>query len=797
MSFDTPLLSAGSAFKSNCNGSAGNTILHQPTAKCDASNTLIDELSYPALYPHDNNSPNNTDRSIQQNQNNSNEPAYAALQPNINNSSLINSTRTLTGAQQQHSQQPQYDNVPGLEPLQNTPRSSNESTPSTGTLQQSMISSPSHIFVPWRLSPLTHHRQFGTNGYINSNNSQSRSTDSPLLLDRYTSSQSNTNCNNNITPLLQPKLESNASNENVSTIDIGSPSIMNSTTMSHVKRDSSFQSNSNVFGLSPRLIGRPGGIPHILNINQQHNNNNNNTTLSQSPELTQLHQQRNQLNNQRVYEFQPQPISQQQSHSQPTSTNPSPNPLTMRIQPIKKNSTLSQTNKLANTVMQANANVKPEQLQQWREMHSDKSPTIQNEDNISVNTQQQNNTVYTDNDHNVNTQNRLVKYGNGRVQPVNGPLDSYSRSSTPTKHGRDRSVKAAMRIVIDHKDNNIVLEVIEKTYIRPSCVDDPAVSPFKIRLVKITNKSTNKIDVYVHAADLGGVVERKSNISRLFGQFESPTEKLLMSVSGAHNHSIGQESNILTYQGVCEFFNQKKMKTQLHYKHWIKSEILPTMVNIGSSTTPGNATDILPPKDRVNDSDDDDEQRRKTKKKQKLTKIESQNNNNNMTTINMSNTNNYIVPSQSIQSIPVQPPPSLHYVQQSSFQSMPQVSAPYFPQPFLPQHQQSAVSINRNSPTVYPHALHAIPHQTSDYLQQQFAIPYAQSYLSQYPSGGVPPPSMPHHTFSAEDEYTQRTSSFQHQQSGNQLYYGSSPFAGPQYSQQQLLAMQSPLMQRY
>lgn len=55
-----------------------------------------------------------------------------------------------------------------------------------------------------------------------------------------------------------------------------------------------------------------------------------------------------------------------------------------------------------------------------------------------------------------------------------------------------------------------------------------AAGAHKIRLIRVCNTETETVSMYAHAADVGGVVERKSNISRLFGKFESPAEKLLM-----------------------------------------------------------------------------------------------------------------------------------------------------------------------------------------------------------------------------------------------------------------------------
>jgi len=113
-----------------------------------------------------------------------------------------------------------------------------------------------------------------------------------------------------------------------------------------------------------------------------------------------------------------------------------------------------------------------------------------------------------------------------------------------------------------------------------------------IRILTVTNHETHAVESFVHAADLGGVVERKSNISRLFGQFNSPAEKVLMNVTGTHNHSIGQESNVLTRAGVLRFFDCSKMRGQTQYREWIEDVILPIFEQNKSATVIENIDEV-------------------------------------------------------------------------------------------------------------------------------------------------------------------------------------------------------------
>jgi hypothetical protein len=114
--------------------------------------------------------------------------------------------------------------------------------------------------------------------------------------------------------------------------------------------------------------------------------------------------------------------------------------------------------------------------------------------------------------------------------PVSASALLPSRPSTaaiPPAHIKDRLVKSAKKLLTaaDGVDTAVQVQVIPIFF--PS---KGASGAHKIRLIRVFNTDTQRVSVYAHAADVGGVVERKSNISRLFGKFESPSEKLLMNV---------------------------------------------------------------------------------------------------------------------------------------------------------------------------------------------------------------------------------------------------------------------------
>jgi hypothetical protein len=118
-----------------------------------------------------------------------------------------------------------------------------------------------------------------------------------------------------------------------------------------------------------------------------------------------------------------------------------------------------------------------------------------------------------------------------RLLPVSAKDLLPSRPSTaaiPPAHIKDRLVKSAKKLLTaaDGVNESVQVQVIPIWF--PS---KQASGAHKIRLIRVENTAEGSVSVYAHAADVGGVVERKSNISRLFGKFESPSEKLLMNVS--------------------------------------------------------------------------------------------------------------------------------------------------------------------------------------------------------------------------------------------------------------------------
>lgn len=60
-----------------------------------------------------------------------------------------------------------------------------------------------------------------------------------------------------------------------------------------------------------------------------------------------------------------------------------------------------------------------------------------------------------------------------------------------------------------------------------------------VRLVSAKNTSTGKMQRFIHGADAAGKVIRLSNISRLFGPYKSPEEKMKMNVPSAARNNTG------------------------------------------------------------------------------------------------------------------------------------------------------------------------------------------------------------------------------------------------------------------
>ena len=98
-----------------------------------------------------------------------------------------------------------------------------------------------------------------------------------------------------------------------------------------------------------------------------------------------------------------------------------------------------------------------------------------------------------------------------------------------------------------------------------------------IRIIHTHDRTTATRSTYVHGADVGGVIERKSNISRMFGQFDSPREKVLMNVTGKHNHTVGQEANVLTVEGVRRLMGLKKCQPNAEYQAWLREVLVPRL----------------------------------------------------------------------------------------------------------------------------------------------------------------------------------------------------------------------------
>ena len=156
---------------------------------------------------------------------------------------------------------------------------------------------------------------------------------------------------------------------------------------------------------------------------------------------------------------------------------------------------------------------------------------------------------------------------------VSSGNSAHSHSSS----SKDRHVNTAVKLVTSNDESGEFLmdtKVKQIFYPRP---DWP--KPHRIRLIEVEDLKSGRRSVYAHGADVGSVVERKSNISRLFGKFTSPNEKLLMNVPGPHNHTVGQESNILTEMGIRRFLDTNKMKGQEHYRQWILQHLIPRLRN--------------------------------------------------------------------------------------------------------------------------------------------------------------------------------------------------------------------------
>jgi hypothetical protein len=106
----------------------------------------------------------------------------------------------------------------------------------------------------------------------------------------------------------------------------------------------------------------------------------------------------------------------------------------------------------------------------------------------------------------------------------------------------------------------------------------PAADPHRVRLIRVKSEVEGVPGAaYVYAADLGGVVERKSNISRLFGEYDSPSQKRLMHLVGDRSRRVGQEFNVVTAEGVRRFLQSSKMQDEPRYTKWVRGVLLPAL----------------------------------------------------------------------------------------------------------------------------------------------------------------------------------------------------------------------------
>ena len=139
------------------------------------------------------------------------------------------------------------------------------------------------------------------------------------------------------------------------------------------------------------------------------------------------------------------------------------------------------------------------------------------------------------------------------------PSDPHGESSK-----KRRCVVSAQKLPTDTSHLDMSLSVV--------CFQDHS-----IRIIHTFDRFTQQRSTYVHGADVGGVIERKSNISRMFGQFESPREKVLMNVTGKHNHTVGQEANVLTVEGVRRLMSLKKCQPHTAYQQWLRDVLVPRL----------------------------------------------------------------------------------------------------------------------------------------------------------------------------------------------------------------------------
>ena len=115
-------------------------------------------------------------------------------------------------------------------------------------------------------------------------------------------------------------------------------------------------------------------------------------------------------------------------------------------------------------------------------------------------------------------------------------------------------------------------EVVETKSITTKCHNTP------IRLLMVKNNRSGLTEhVFAHCRDLATLVERKSNISRLFGRFKPRLDKIKLKVRSADNRVAGQCANLLTRRGVKRFLKLKRTQQHPDYVEWIRRNLLPEM----------------------------------------------------------------------------------------------------------------------------------------------------------------------------------------------------------------------------
>ncbi len=101
---------------------------------------------------------------------------------------------------------------------------------------------------------------------------------------------------------------------------------------------------------------------------------------------------------------------------------------------------------------------------------------------------------------------------------------------------------------------------------------------YKIRIIEIIFK--NKIQKYVHLADLGGAVILKSNIVRLVNHFSTPEQKIRIYVDRSNYNNVrGHRASVLSLNGVISFIKLQLIAKHTHFVNWINETIIPLLTN--------------------------------------------------------------------------------------------------------------------------------------------------------------------------------------------------------------------------